>query len=151
MEASSQSADDALDAIRVLDLATSRHRAALASGWGITVSDSLVLSNLATAGGQLTPRDLGRRLVISSGTLTTMLDRLAAGGYVVRAAHPHDRRSLLVRLTDRGREILTESSNELNSALDEAVPEPARTQLTTTLHALAAAIDKLTVTLRTRP
>ncbi len=150
MEASSQSADDALDAIRVLDLATSRHRAALASGWGITVSDSLVLSNLATAGGQLTPRDLGRRLVISSGTLTTMLDRLAAGGYVVRAAHPRDRRSLLVRLTDKGREILAEATDELTSALDEAVPETERIQLTTTLHALAAAIDKLTVAVRNK-
>ena len=151
MEASSQSADNALDAIRVLDLATSRHRAALASDWGITVSDSLVLSNLATVGGQMTPRDLGRRLMISSGTLTTMVDRLAAGGYVVRAAHPHDRRSLLVRLTDKGREILTESTNVLNSALDEALPESGRTQLTTTLHAIAAAIDKLTVALRTKP
>ena len=151
MEASSESADNALDAIRVLDLATSRHRAALASGWGITVSDSLVLSNLANAGGQMTPRDLGRRLMTSSGTLTTMVDRLAAGGYVVRAAHPHDRRSLLVRLTDKGREILIHSSNELNSALDEALPAAALTQLTVTLHAIAAAIDKLTVALRAKP
>ncbi len=148
MEASSQSDESTLDAIRILDLATSRHRSALAADWGITVTDSLVLSNLATAGGQMTPRDLGRRLMLSSGTLTTMVDRLAAGGYVVRVAHPHDRRSLLVRLTDKGREVLTHSARLLSGALDEALPDAGRTQLTTTLHAIAAAIEKLTAAMR---
>ena len=115
-----------LEAIRVLELATSRFRTATAQTWRVTVTDSLVMSNLAMAGGRMTPRDLGRRLMISSGTLTSMLDRLQDGGYVVRVPNPTDRRSLLIELTDKGRTSLFYTRELLGGALEKALAGDAQ-------------------------
>lgn len=133
-----------LDAIRVLDLATSRFRAATAQGWQVTVSDSLVMSNLAMAGGEMTPRDLARRLMISSGTLTSMLDRLEAAAYIARIPNPNDRRSLLIQLTETGHKSLFYTRDRLGAALDDALPRGATPELLETMLALAAAIDAAT-------
>ncbi len=53
---------------------------------------------------RVTPTELCRALFLSSGGLTKMLRRLEDTGLVSRPANPEDRRSLLVQLTDRGRE-----------------------------------------------
>jgi DNA-binding MarR family transcriptional regulator len=130
-----------LDAVRELDLATSRFRAATAQAWHVTVTDSLVISNLAVAGGEMTPRDLGKRLMISSGTLTSMLDRLESHGFVTRVPNPDDRRSLLITLTERGRESLFYTSTGIRQAVDNALPPGISTQLIDTMRAIAAALD----------
>src|SRR5262249_38754716 len=50
------------------------------------------------------PRQIARSLMLSGAGLTSRLDRLEAGGFVVRHPDPHDRRGLQVRLTpDRRR------------------------------------------------
>jgi DNA-binding MarR family transcriptional regulator len=41
--------------------------------------------------------------MVTSGTMTNRVDRLAARGLVEREDHPGDRRGVLVRLTDAGR------------------------------------------------
>ena len=38
-------------------------------------------------------------------TLTSMLDRLEAGGYIKRSVNPNDRRSFMVACTARGRQL----------------------------------------------
>jgi DNA-binding MarR family transcriptional regulator len=133
-----------LDALRVLDLATSRFRVATAQTWQITVSDSLVMSNLAMSGGAMTPRDLGRRLLISSGTLTSMLDRLESHDLVRRVPNPHDRRSLLIELTEQGRDSLFYSGSQLRQAVDGALAARGSKQLIEVLLAVAAALDSIT-------
>jgi len=52
---------------------------------------------------QLTPTELYRSLLISSGGLTKILHRLEAAGWIDRPANPADGRSLLVRLTRKGK------------------------------------------------
>jgi DNA-binding MarR family transcriptional regulator len=52
---------------------------------------------------QLTPTELYRALLISSGGLTKILHRLEAAGWIDRPANPTDGRSRLVRLTRRGK------------------------------------------------
>jgi DNA-binding MarR family transcriptional regulator len=133
-----------VEAIRELDLATARYRATLAAQWGITVSDSLVMSNLAMSGGSMTPRDLARRLLISSGTLTTMVDRLEAGGYVTRTANPDDRRSLLVGLTEKGRESLFYTCSNLMTELDKLLSADYGQASVAELRAIAEAMDGAT-------
>ncbi len=55
--------------------------------------------------GQLVkPHDLARHLGISSASTTKLLDRLAADGLIQRRPHPHDRRALIIVLTDSARE-----------------------------------------------
>ena len=48
--------------------------------------------------------------MVTSGTMTNRVDRLAARGLVTREEHPDDRRGVLVRLTDDGRRAVDAAS-----------------------------------------
>jgi DNA-binding MarR family transcriptional regulator len=87
-----------------------------------------VLSALRRAGTpyQLSPGQLLTQTLVTSGTMTNRIDRLAAKGLVVRGPDPNDRRGVLVRLTDSGRELadsaltgLLKNERELLAALPE--------------------------------
>jgi DNA-binding MarR family transcriptional regulator len=79
-------------------LADARQRAALARRLGLTESEVLAVQHLARAG-ELTPGQLGALLQLSSGGTAGLLARLQRAGHVSRHAHPHDRRSAVIRLT----------------------------------------------------
>ena len=53
---------------------------------------------------QLTPGALLRATLVTSGTMTNRIDRLATAGLVRRAPDPRDKRGVLVILTELGRE-----------------------------------------------
>jgi DNA-binding MarR family transcriptional regulator len=87
-----------------------------------------VLSALRRAGTpyQLSPGQLLTQTLVTSGTMTNRIDRLAAKGLVVRGPDPNDRRGVLVRLTDSGRELadaaltgLLKNERDLLAALPE--------------------------------
>ncbi|MEV4125609.1 MarR family transcriptional regulator [Nocardia sp. NPDC049707] len=50
--------------------------------------------------GESTPGALAAELNLTSGSVTTMLDRLAKLGYVARHPEPGDRRKVVIRITD---------------------------------------------------
>ena len=64
-----------------------------------------VLAALRRAGApyELSPGRLIKETLVTSGTMTNRVDRLAARGLVERLPDPHDRRGVLVRLTAAGR------------------------------------------------
>jgi DNA-binding MarR family transcriptional regulator len=64
-----------------------------------------VLAALRRAGApyELSPGRLLRETLVTSGTMTNRVDRLAARGYVERYPDPADRRGVLVRLTWEGK------------------------------------------------
>jgi DNA-binding MarR family transcriptional regulator len=64
-----------------------------------------VLSALRRAGEpyQLSPGTLVAQTLVTSGTMTNRIDRLAERGLVERLPAPGDRRGVLVHLTDEGR------------------------------------------------
>jgi DNA-binding MarR family transcriptional regulator len=64
-----------------------------------------VLAALRRAGApyQLSPGRLLKETLVTSGTMTNRVDRLAARGFVERLPDPNDRRGVLVRLTEEGR------------------------------------------------
>src|SRR2546428_7876042 len=70
-----------------------------------------VLASLGFAGRrkQLSPTSLFKGLMLSSAGITSRLDRLERRGYVKRSRHPSDRRSVLVELTDAGRQVLEDA------------------------------------------
>ena len=53
----------------------------------------------------LTVRALGERLSLEPATLSPLLKRLEAAGYVTRERDPRDERALQVRLTKAGRDL----------------------------------------------
>ncbi len=52
----------------------------------------------------LSMSDLSRRLMVSNGAITGLVDRLMAEGLVQRQGDPRDRRSVIVQLTRKGRD-----------------------------------------------
>jgi DNA-binding MarR family transcriptional regulator len=54
----------------------------------------------------LTPTQLFRALMLTSGAITNRIDRLEEAGLVERLLDPHDRRGVLVSLTRRGLKLI---------------------------------------------
>jgi DNA-binding MarR family transcriptional regulator len=72
--------------------------------FGLQPGEFDVLATLRRAGAPytLTPTALYTASMISSGGMTSRVDRLARAGLIARQAHPGDRRAVLVGLTPEG-------------------------------------------------
>lgn len=77
-----------------------------------------VLAALRRAGEpyELSPGRLLRETLVTSGTMTNRVDRLARRGLVERLPDPRDRRGVLVRLTPEGRACVDHAFAELLEA-----------------------------------
>ncbi len=85
---------------------------ALMSEHGLARSSWDVLASLRRAGPpyEMSPTDLYRGLMRTSGAMTNRLHRLELAGLIERTPDPGDGRGLLVRLTDTGRDLVDEIS-----------------------------------------
>ena len=70
------------------------------------ISDFGVLEVLLHKGPQ-SVSEIGRRVDLTSGSITTAIDRLETRGLVSRGAHASDRRACVVRLTSEGKTRIT--------------------------------------------
>jgi DNA-binding MarR family transcriptional regulator len=79
-------------------------------GWGFDV-----LSALRREGApyELSPGQLVARTLVTSGTMTNRVDRLAARGLVSRGPDPSDRRGVKVTLTTAGRTVVDAAMADL--------------------------------------
>lgn len=68
---------------------------------GLTPPQFDVIATLGNTPG-MTATELGEKTLITKGTLTGVVDRLAERGWVERVAHASDRRCQIVRLTKSG-------------------------------------------------
>jgi DNA-binding MarR family transcriptional regulator len=105
-----------------------------------------VLSALRRAGPpfQLTPGALLRATLVTSGTMTNRIDRLAESGLVFREPDPRDRRGVLVTLSERGREVVDAAFTDLldrEQALLASLPAAQRRVLADLLRTLLAPFD----------
>lgn len=82
-----------------------RKRKAVFASHGLETWAFDVLSSLRRAGDpyQMSPSALTVELLVTSGTMTNRIDRLASAGWVSRQRDPGDRRGVLVQLTAAGR------------------------------------------------
>lgn len=78
-------------------------RRRLRAEFGITLPRFDLMAQLDRASGGLTMGELSRRLMVSGGNVTGLIDRLVTEGLVERRPAPGDRRSQLVRLTAAGK------------------------------------------------
>jgi DNA-binding MarR family transcriptional regulator len=100
-----------------------------------------VLAALRRAGApyQLSPGRLLRETLVTSGTMTNRVDRLAARGFVERSPDPSDRRGVIVRLTAEGRQAVDAAFEELlaaEAALLATLPAADRELLASLLRTL---------------
>ncbi len=66
---------------------------------GVNETDMRCLELLLEDLPDAAPGDLAARLGLTSGSVTTMLDRLQAAGLITRSPHPTDRRKTVIRAT----------------------------------------------------
>lgn len=89
-----------------LDEAHRRYRVYAAKVVGIGPTELSALLAISDTPG-ITPAALGQDIILSSGATTSVIDRMEASGHIYRANNPNDRRSLHLRLTDKGTQTMT--------------------------------------------
>lgn len=113
---------------------------------GISGSDFGILSALRRAGHpyQLSPTQISRQRMITSGGLTPALDRLERHGLIDRVSNDSDRRSRFARLTEAGLDVIeraielhTDDEHQLIAGIDEAT----RTRLVEDLRQLLLGLE----------
>ena len=96
--------------------------AAMARRTGLGLSEMAALEHLQHSHAGLTPTELGRRLSLSSGAITALVDRLERTGHVERRPNPADRRSSVVLPVPEG---LEEAGRHLVPAAAELLEKTA--------------------------
>ena len=87
--------------------------------YGLTPIQHLVLEALWDEDG-LSAGDIGKRLVFDGATLSGVLDRLCAGGWVLKKSDTEDKRMLRISLTPKSKDLkpkLSAVRNETNNDL----------------------------------
>jgi DNA-binding MarR family transcriptional regulator len=86
----------------------------------ISVSEYDVLFNLARMPGHAARiRDLNRRLLLTQPSVSRLLDRIAARGFVTKSDDPSDARGTIVTLTEAGYEIFRRVGSRHAAAIAE--------------------------------
>jgi len=88
--------------------------------------------------------ELARAALLTSGAMTTRIDRLAGRGLVRREAHRRDRRGVNVQLTDAGHRLIDAAFSARLGSADEllaALSGRERNQLSAGLRKMLVALD----------
>jgi DNA-binding MarR family transcriptional regulator len=104
----------------------------------LTASEINALANLADGQGR-TVSQLGAAVGTRPTTLTSVLDRLERRGHITRGTRAGDRRSVLIELTDSGREaaaVITQTLTDLENRALGGLPAE-------TVHGFHAVLDAL--------
>ena len=107
----------------------SAHAAAHAADHGLSLTEFAILEVLYHRG-RMVLGEIQRRILVSSGGITFLVDRLADKGLVVRQECPEDRRAKYVALTREGtrmiREIFPSHAQALATAMRGLTPAEQR-------------------------
>ncbi len=78
-------------------------RRRLRERFDVTLPRFDLMAQLDKAPDGMTLSDLSKRMMVSNGNLTGLVDRLVASGHIDRTVSPTDRRAMVIRLTQSGR------------------------------------------------
>ena len=84
----------------------------------LTPIQHLILEALWLEDG-ISQKDIGTRLVLDRATLSGVLDRMSAGGWIIKEQDPDDKRTLRICLTEKGIDMKTRLAHERNQANEE--------------------------------
>jgi DNA-binding MarR family transcriptional regulator len=85
---------------------------------GVNTTDGRAIDVIDQAG-RITAGDLARELRLSTGAVTTIVDRLERAGYARRVADPADRRRVLIEVTAKVRRM----SSDIYGAPEDVVEQ----------------------------
>ena len=113
---------------------------------GLTHAEWGVMSRLRFGGDycRSSPGELASDLELSSGAMTSRLDRLEEAGLVRRLPDPEDRRGVVVELTEKGREAWDTAANvqgRREAFFARTLTKPEQKQLNVLLRKLLLGLD----------
>jgi len=131
---------------RLRNIISDRYASDAFAPHGLTGGDYGILAALRRVGAphELTPTELTRQQMVTSGGMTAMLDRLERKGWIERVPNPNDRRGVLVRLTAEGKAVVDAAMVDhaaTEHALVEALTPKEREQLSALLRKLLRSLD----------
>lgn len=114
------------------------------------LSDFAVLESILHKG-PLPVNTIGKKILLTSGSITSAVDRLEARDLVFRSDDPKDRRVRLVELTKEGRRLITRAFErhalDMHEALDH-LDKSEKQQLITLLKKLGKGVEAKATSLR---
>jgi MarR family 2-MHQ and catechol resistance regulon transcriptional repressor len=102
-------------------------------GFDMCLSDFAILETLLNRGPQPV-NTVGQRIKLTSGSVTTAVDRLEERGLVQRSHDPTDRRSRVVSLTPKGNKCIGEVFGHHKSTMDRAADGLTKSERTTLIN-----------------
>lgn len=110
---------------------------------GLNATDSRFVFFLAAAGGDgVTPKQSGEYLELSTGAMTSLIDRLEQRGHIERRPNPDDRRSVLLHLTPSGETLAQQIGAVWSASFREVVAPDERPALTDAFTRLGEALGR---------
>ena len=113
---------------------------------GLSASAFQALAILDGAGEPVPGHVIAGRLLVSSASMTSLLDTLERRGLAERRPHPTDRRKILVHLTADGQRIVDQQLPVLHAVIAQAIstlPEDDREHLLTSLTTIRARVEQI--------
>ena len=98
-------------------------RERLRTKFSITLPQFDVMAALARSDEGMSMTELSRQLMVSNGNVTGIIDRLVAEKLVLRQAPANDRRSFIVRLTQKGASRFSAIAKAHEGWIDEMLVE----------------------------
>ncbi len=103
-------------------------RNAVRSKLGLNITDSECLSFLSI-NGVLTPKEISRYTGLTTGSTTTMLDRLEKAEFITRKPNPNDRRGALIEINPKWTETVAPLVTGVQKAQAELIANYSEAEL----------------------
>jgi DNA-binding MarR family transcriptional regulator len=97
----------------------------------LSASGFEALAILDGAGGPLTATDIASHLLVTTASITSLLDTLTRRGYIERQPHPTDRRKALISITNAGRELVDDMLPTVHTAATQLLGGVSHSDLET--------------------
>lgn len=134
---------NALRAIRRILRAADLNGRRLSNATGLTPSQLMVLQEIERRG-ETTPSRIAAALQFGQATVTNIVDRLVAGGLMIRQRDERDKRQMILRITSEGRDVLLQAPDLLQQRFStrfEELPAWERAMILAALERLSELLE----------
>jgi DNA-binding MarR family transcriptional regulator len=136
--------DTILRSFQILQMHTSHLTAQVSSALGIGAPEFRLLLYIASTEG-ITPKLAADFLGLTSGTITSLVDRMVAAGLIERVPNPDDRRSLILQLAPDGDVAVERVTALYRSAFRASIPAKDLKLVAASLLAIGEALAAMSV------
>jgi DNA-binding MarR family transcriptional regulator len=133
------------------DLLMELHNRQSREEYQLSPSARQALAVVEGAGQPLEPSVIAKRVLITTGSMTSLLDTLEKRGLIQRMPHPDDRRKLLVAITPEAQAILDELLPSLHERERDVISDALSTREQRELLQLIAKIQHAAVRAQSAP